>query len=92
MRKKRLPKLDPPTKPFKVAGIPSGLVELFNSYIEIKARQENKTEAQAFEDLFLPIVTEGFTKKWVDRSLRIYNSKQKLIRQIHDEAAENTPK
>jgi hypothetical protein len=91
MSRKRLPKLDPPTKAFKVDGVPSGLVELFNDYVEIKANRENKTKAQVLEDMLLPIVTEGITQKWVDRSLGIYSRQQEQIRRMHEEASKNTP-
>lgn len=92
MPRKRLPKLDPPTKPFKVDGVPSGLAKLFDDYVQITAELEGKTNAQAFVDMFLPIVTEGFTQECVDRSLRIYNRRQEQIRKMHIEASENTPK
>lgn len=91
MSKKRLPRLDPPTKTFKVDEVPSGLVELFDRYIRIKADGENKTQAQILEDMLLPIVTEGITQEWVDRNLRIYNREQEQIRKIHEEAAKNIP-
>lgn len=91
MYKKRLPKLDPPTKPFKVDGVPSGLVELFNDYIGMKARRENKTKAKILEDMLLPIVTKGITQEWVDRNLQIYNRRQVLIQKIHDKEAKNEP-
>lgn len=91
MTKMRLPKLDPPTKAFKVDGVSSGLVQLFNDYIGMKARHENKTEAQVLEGLLLSIVTEDITQEWVDRSLCIYNRKQEQIRKMHEKAIENTP-
>lgn len=89
MTKRRLPKLDPPTKVFKVDGVPSGLVKLFNDYIGMKARRENKTEAQILEDLLLPVVAKGITQKWVDRNLQIYNRQQKQIREMHEKSAKN---
>jgi hypothetical protein len=91
MSKKRLPRLDPPTKTFKVDGVPSGLVELFNDYVEMKASRENKTKAQVLEDMLLPAVTEGITQEWVDRSLQIYSRQQEQIRKMHDKFAENLP-
>lgn len=91
MTKRRLPKLDPPTKAFKVDGVPSGLVKLFNDYIGMKARREKKTEAQILEDLLLPAVAKGITQKWVDRNLQIYNRGQELIRKMHENATGNTP-
>lgn len=91
MTKRRLPKLDPPTKAFKVDGVPSGLVKLFNDYIEIEASCENKTKAQILEDLLLPIVTNGITQEWVDRNLKIYNRQQEQIRKMHEKAEKNIP-
>ncbi len=88
--KKRLPKLDPPTKPFKVDNVPSGLVELLDDYIKIRSDSENKTKAQVLEDLLLPIVTKGITQEWVDRSLHLYNSRQEQIREMHERAVRNT--
>jgi len=86
MIKKRLPRLDPPTKPFKIDGVPSGMVELLSHYIEMKAWRENKTEAQILEDMLLPIVTKGITQESVERNLRNYNRTQERIRKVHEEA------
>ena len=91
MSKRRLPKLDPPTKAFKVEGIPSGLAQLFNDYIALKAGQENKTKAQILEGLLLPIVTKDITQKWVDRNLQIYNRQQEQIKEMHEKAEQNIP-
>lgn len=85
---RRLLKLDPPTKPFKVDGLASEFAELFSEHVDMKARQTGKTRAETFKDLFLPVVTNSITQEWVDRNIKIYKSQQELIKKMHEQAAE----
>jgi predicted GTPase len=92
MPKKRLPKLDPLTKTFKVADVPSELVQLFDDYIEISAEHENKTKAQVLEEILMPAVEEGFGKENVRLDLHMYRQQQEQIKEMHRKAADNNPK